>query len=133
MHWKKMCCLFLFLDENKQIKVNPAFVEPKPQHYNYDMWEGIEYELNISKPVGFRVEKKLTRNGKPLSLLEQYDVVMNNYRAGGGGDFEMFKDKPVITEIQTDMTELLANYFIKKRKKLWRQAVIIIGKLSGKS
>lgn len=108
------CATYFILDENKQIKVNPAFVEPKPQHYNYDMWEGIEYELNISKPVGFRVEK-LTRNGKPLSLLEQYDVVMNNYRAGGGGDFEMFKDKPVITEIQTDMTELLANYFIKRK------------------
>jgi 2',3'-cyclic-nucleotide 2'-phosphodiesterase / 3'-nucleotidase len=39
--------------------------------------------------------------------------VMNNYRAGGGGDYTMFKNKTIIKEIQTDMTELLANYFLK--------------------
>jgi len=105
---------YFILDEKNEIKVNPTFVEPKPQHYNYDMWEGIEYELNISKPPGSRVEK-LTRNGRPLILSEQYDVVMNNYRAGGGGNYEMFKDKPVIKEIQIDMTELLANYFLKRK------------------
>ncbi len=108
------CATYFILDEQKRIKVNPTFVEPKPQHYNYDMWEGIEYELNISKPVGSRVVK-LTRNGLPLGLPEQYEVVMNNYRAGGGGDFDMFKDKPVIKEIQTDMTELLADYFLKRK------------------
>ncbi|XJZ26549.1 bifunctional metallophosphatase/5'-nucleotidase [Bacillota bacterium Lsc_1132] len=103
-----------FILDNNEIKVNAAFVEPKPQHYNYDMWEGIEYELNISKPVGSRVVK-LNFNGKPMNLTGQYDVVMNNYRAGGGGDYEMFKDKPVIKEIQTDMTELLADYFLKRK------------------
>lgn len=105
---------YFTLDKEKGITINPAFVEPKPQHYNYDMWEGIEYELNISKPIGARVTK-LTRNGKPLNLSAHYDVVMNNYRAGGGGDYEMFKDKPVIKEIQTDMTELLADYFLKRK------------------
>ena len=104
---------YFVLDENKKLKVNPTFVEPKPQHYNYDMWEGIEYEINISKPVGSRVVK-LNVNGEPIHLSGHYDVVMNNYRAGGGGDYEMYKDKPVIKEIQTDMTELLANYFLKR-------------------
>jgi 2',3'-cyclic-nucleotide 2'-phosphodiesterase/3'-nucleotidase len=50
-----------------------------------------------------------------MNLLEQYDVVMNNYRAGGGGNFDMFKDKPVIKEIQTDMTELLADYLLERK------------------
>jgi 2',3'-cyclic-nucleotide 2'-phosphodiesterase/3'-nucleotidase len=78
------------------------------------MWEGIEYELNISKPVGDRVVK-LNYHGKPVNFSDQYDVVMNNYRAGGGGDYEMFKDKPVIKDIQTDMTEILADYFLKRK------------------
>ncbi|MGG0717994.1 bifunctional UDP-sugar hydrolase/5'-nucleotidase [Robertmurraya massiliosenegalensis] len=108
------CATYFTLNNKKEITVNPSFMEPKPQHYNYDMWEGIEYVLNISKPVGARVEK-LLRNGEPLDLTAQYDVVMNNYRAGGGGDFEMFKDKPVIKEIQTDMTEILADYFLKRK------------------
>ncbi|MCM3768595.1 bifunctional UDP-sugar hydrolase/5'-nucleotidase [Neobacillus niacini] len=102
------------LDENKEIQVNPAFIEPKPQHYNYDMWEGIEYEIDISKPIGSRVVK-LEYKGTPIDLSAQYDVVMNNYRAGGGGDYEMFKDRPVIKEIQTDMTEILANYLLKRK------------------
>ncbi|WHY85721.1 bifunctional UDP-sugar hydrolase/5'-nucleotidase [Neobacillus novalis] len=108
------CATYFIVDVDNELNVNPAFVEPKPQHYNYDMWEGIEYELNISKPFGSRVVK-LNYHGKPINLSDQYDVVMNNYRAGGGGDYEMFKDKPVIKEIQTDMTELLANYFLKRK------------------
>lgn len=108
------CASYFSLNEKQEIEVNPKFVEPKPQHYNYDMWEGIEYELNISKPIGSRVEK-LSRNGEPICLSGQFDVVMNNYRAGGGGNYEMFKDKPVINDIKKDMTELLADYFLKRK------------------
>ncbi|MED4463577.1 bifunctional metallophosphatase/5'-nucleotidase [Metabacillus fastidiosus] len=97
------------LDEHGAIVVNPRFSIPKPQHYNYDMWEGIEYILDISKPFGERVTK-LMYNGKSLGLQLEYDVVMNNYRAGGGGDYDMYKGKQVVKEIQIDMTELLANY-----------------------
>ena len=47
------------------------------------MWEGISYVLNISKPIGERVES-LQHNSAPLNMNEEYDVVMNNYRASGG-------------------------------------------------
>jgi 2',3'-cyclic-nucleotide 2'-phosphodiesterase/3'-nucleotidase len=53
---------------------------------------------------------KLTRNGAPLQDDAEVDVVMNNYRAGGGGDYEMYRGKPVVREIQTDMAELVAEY-----------------------
>ncbi len=98
----------------QEIKVNPQFYMPKPQHYNYDMWEGIEYRLNISRPFGERVVV-LTYKGKPLQMDHDYDVVMNNYRAGGGGDYLMFKDKPVILDIPTDVSELIANYILERR------------------
>jgi len=103
-----------FTIENGNITVNPAFSYPKPQHYNYDMWEGIEYELKISNPIGQRVIH-LNHQGAPLQLDQQYDVVMNSYRASGGGNFNMFKEKPVIQDIPIDMTELIANY-IRERK-----------------
>ena len=48
--------------------------------------------------------------GAPIQLDGEYDVVMNNYRAGGGGNFTMFQDKPVIKDIPMDMTEILVNY-----------------------
>ncbi|WP_082691375.1 bifunctional metallophosphatase/5'-nucleotidase [Paenibacillus rubinfantis] len=100
---------YFVLDAGGEIAVNPAYIQPKAQHYNYDMWEGIEYELDITRPVGQRVVK-LTRNGAPLQDEADVDVVMNNYRAGGGGDYEMYRGKPVVKEIQTDMAELVAEY-----------------------
>lgn len=95
------------------IQVSPAFSDPKPQHYNYDMWEGIEYKLNISRPVGSRVEE-LRYEGQPLDLDADFDVVMNNYRAAGGGNYTMFQGKPVVKDIPTDMAELIAGYIMER-------------------
>ncbi|WP_342562946.1 bifunctional metallophosphatase/5'-nucleotidase [Paenibacillus sp. FSL R7-0345] len=100
---------YFTLNAEGQITVNPAFLSPKPQHFNYDMWEGIEYELDISKPAGQRVTM-LQRNGQPLGADTEYDVVMNNYRAAGGGNFAMFQGKPVVKDIPVDMVELIADY-----------------------
>lgn len=91
------------------LRIAPSYLEPKPQHFNYDMWEGIDYVLDISKPVGQRVVK-LERCGTPLEQDASFNVVMNSYRAGGGGNFDMLKDAPVVREIPTDMTEILADY-----------------------
>ena len=106
---------YFTLKEDGTIIVNPSYIEPKPQHYNYDMWEGISYVLNISKPIGERVES-LQHKGTPLNMSEEYDVVMNNYRASGGGNFFMFQNKPVIKDIPTDMSELIANYILKHKR-----------------
>lgn len=99
--------------DGKEIKVNKEFSAPKPQPYNYDMWEGIDYKLNVSRPHGDRVVM-LTYKNKPIKMDDEYDVVMNNYRAGGGGDYLMFKDKPVIKEINIDVSELIANYILER-------------------
>ncbi len=101
------------LNQDGEIVVNPAFVEPKPQHYNYDMWEGIDYQLSISNPVGERVVQ-LNYHGKPVDQNQQFDVVMNHYRATGGGNYTMFQGKPVIKEISTDMPELITDYLFKR-------------------
>lgn len=102
------------LNHDGEIEINPAFTTPKPQHYNYDMWEGIEYVLDISKPIGERVIL-LQYNDNELDLTESFDVVMNNYRASGGGDYTMFQNKPVIKDIPIDMSELLASYFLSNK------------------
>lgn len=95
-----------------ELQVNPAYLEPKPQHYNYDMWEGIEYELDIFRPVGERVVK-LNYKGTALTDEQELDVVMNNYRAGGGGDYEMYRGKPIVREITIDMADLVTEYITK--------------------
>ncbi|CAM4366845.1 2',3'-cyclic-nucleotide 2'-phosphodiesterase/3'-nucleotidase [Paenibacillus endophyticus] len=101
------------VQEDGALSVNPAYLEPKLQHYNYDMWEGIEYELNAAMPIGERVTR-LTRAGQPLDPCMQLDVVMNNYRAAGGGGYTMYQGKQIIREVQIDMAELVASYLMKK-------------------
>ncbi|WP_164671151.1 bifunctional metallophosphatase/5'-nucleotidase [Virgibacillus doumboii] len=103
-----------FVIKDGNIAVNPAYIAPKPQHYNYDMWEGIEYTINVQKPFGSRIEN-VTYHDKPLDKHEKYHVVLNNYRANGGGNYDMFKGKPVIREIQKDAVELIRSYFEKHK------------------
>lgn len=110
----ELSATYFTLDEEGQLEVSRSFLEPKPQHYNYDMWEGIEYTLDISREVGDRVQG-LSIEGSPVVADQMYHVVMNNYRAAGGGDYIMFKGKRVVREFTTDMTELIADY-ISKRK-----------------
>lgn len=99
---------------NGEIKVSRARIFPKLQHYNYDMWEGIEYVMDISKPINCRITK-INYKGNPLHMDKEYAVVMNNYRAGGGGNYSMFKGKPVLKDIPTDMAELIANYILQRK------------------
>ena len=54
-----------FIVENGQAVFNPKYVEPKPQFYNYDMYEGIEYTLDFTRPFGDRVTR-LEYHGKPV-------------------------------------------------------------------
>ena len=78
------------------------------------MWEGIEYLIDISKPIGERIVK-LEYKGKPVEPEKEYDVVMNNYRASGGGNYFMYQNKPVIKEIPTDISEIIANYIVENK------------------
>ncbi|QMV41156.1 bifunctional metallophosphatase/5'-nucleotidase [Cohnella cholangitidis] len=98
--------------EDGTIIVDPTYLSPKPQHYNYDMWEGIEYEINVSRPVGSRIEY-LRYQGKPIEPQGEYEAVMNHYRASGGGNYRMFRGKPIVREVTVDMTELIAEYLTK--------------------
>src|SRR5699024_1918041 len=106
---------YFTLDDQGRITVNPAFITPKPQHYNYDMWEGIEYTIHVSKPIGNRVHD-ISYHGRNLEPEKTYRVVLNNYRAGGGGDYTMFQGKPVVKEDQRDTVELIQTYFEKHNR-----------------
>lgn len=98
-------------------EINPDFLYPKPQHYNYDMWEGINYTIDLRNPEGERVVQLEEANGNPIKGDQTYEVVMSNYRASGGGEYNMFKDKPVVREMQDDMTDLIIQY-VQKHKTI---------------
>ena len=101
-----------FIVKDGQVQFNPKYIEPKPQYYNYDMYEGIEYTLDFTKPFGERVTR-LDYHGAPVKDTDELEVVTNQYRAVGGGNYAMFKPEKIVREVQIDMTELIADYMKK--------------------
>lgn len=91
------------------VKVSDSYLYPKPQHYNYDMYDGITYTIDLKEPIGNRV-KNIIYKGEPLNMNYKYQVVMNNYRASGGGNYNMFKNQKILKEINIDMVEIIVNY-----------------------
>lgn len=99
-------------DEQGDIIFSPRFVTPKPEYYNYDMYEGIDYTIDLTQPIGHRIVA-LTFEGHTITAQEQLDVVVNQYRAVGGGNYDMFDASKIVKEITVDMTELIAEYLKK--------------------
>jgi len=102
-------CAEYFIVTNGEIKVNPEYDSPKAQHFNYDMVDGINYTYKISNPIGHRVVE-LSYQGKAIMPDDVFSLVINNYRASGGGNFTMIVDCPTVSEINTDMTDILIQY-----------------------
>ncbi|GEN49367.1 bifunctional metallophosphatase/5'-nucleotidase [Alkalibacterium pelagium] len=98
------------LDETGDIIVNPSFMTPKPQMYNYDMYEGIEYTIDVAMPKGKRIVE-FSYEGKNIMPEDSLEIVINQYRAVGGGDYDMFDASKIIREVTIPMNELMGDYF----------------------
>jgi 5'-nucleotidase len=74
--------------------------------YNYDLWSGIEYKLDVTKPVGQRVVE-LKLNGQPLAMDQLVRVALNNYRATG-----KFPTAPKLYQSTIEVRELITNWIM---------------------
>ena len=54
--------------------------------FNFDSAAGIDYEVDLTKPDGQKVRILQMSNGQPFDEKKWYKVVMNSYRANGGGE-----------------------------------------------
>ncbi len=100
--------------------ISPKFSTPKLQLYAYDMYDNINYTIDIRKPHSNRI-KDVTFNGAPLDLNRNYSIVMNNYRAAGGGDYLFFQKCKTVKDIQVDVIELLINYIYEKKEVIIKE------------
>lgn len=53
--------------------------------YNYDSVAGIKYTVDVSKPMGSRVNILSMNDGTAFDLARTYSVAINSYRGSGGG------------------------------------------------
>jgi len=79
--------------------------------YNYDMLSGIDYDIDISRPVGERIVN-LSFNGAPVDPVQRFAVATNNYRQSGGGNFPHIAMAPVLVNQQTEIRQLLIDYVV---------------------
>ena len=54
--------------------------------FNFDSACGIDYEVDLTKPDGQKVRILQMSDGQPFDEKRWYRVVMNSYRANGGGE-----------------------------------------------
>jgi len=54
---------------------------PDIRSYNFDIFEGVLYEINISKEPGSRIENLTWPDGSPVLDVDEFDIAVNNYRA----------------------------------------------------
>ena len=99
--------------KDDQIIIEPSRDFPTPQHHNYDMLDGVEYEIKVSNPIGHRITR-LTRNGVPVKDDDEFTLCINNYRASGGGDYGMIRDAETLQDIQINVVELIGEYIQKE-------------------
>ena len=84
-------------------------VDEKIPAYNFDMAEGVTYELDITKPIGQRIQN-LRFHGQPLAPTRKLRLATNNYRVNGGGGYTMYRNAPVIYRSGEEIRELIIDW-----------------------
>jgi 2',3'-cyclic-nucleotide 2'-phosphodiesterase / 3'-nucleotidase / 5'-nucleotidase len=74
--------------------------------YNYDAVSGVDYAIDLTRPVGQRVVR-LERNGRAVAPTDSFTLALNNYRASGAGGFNMLANAPVVYDRGEGIRELL--------------------------
>lgn len=90
-------------------KALAELIDEKIPAYNFDIAEGVNYELNVRKPIGQRIEK-LEFQGKPVSPTQTFRLATNNYRVNGGGGYTMYKGAPVVYRSGEEIRELIIDW-----------------------
>ncbi len=103
-----------------------TLIEPAFPSYNYDVIDGVTYEIDVTKPRRYDNDGKVVApdshrivnlqfGGKPIDDAQKFVVVTNNYRASGGGKFPGLTGKNVILEAPDENRTALINYLIEKK------------------
>ncbi|MCV2882832.1 bifunctional 2',3'-cyclic-nucleotide 2'-phosphodiesterase/3'-nucleotidase [Actibacterium sp. XHP0104] len=97
-------------------------IHPDFPSYNFDVINGIRYEIDLAQPSRFdRISGKLTNPeawritalthlGKPVQDDDIFLVATNNYRAGGGGNFAGADGTTVALETTVTNRDIIVRY-----------------------
>ncbi|HEY4218795.1 MAG TPA: 5'-nucleotidase C-terminal domain-containing protein [Gemmatimonadaceae bacterium] len=81
-------------------------VDPSIPGYNYDMVSGVDYTIDLTRPIGERITELEYQNHQ-VAPADTFTMALNNYRQSGGGGFTMLHDAPVVYDHQQEIRQLL--------------------------
>ncbi len=90
-------------------KTAAELVDEKIPAYNFDIAEGVEYEIDIRKPQGQRIQN-LQFRGKPLNPNQKLKLATNSYRVNGGGGYTMYKGAPEVYRSSEEIREKIIDW-----------------------
>jgi 2',3'-cyclic-nucleotide 2'-phosphodiesterase/3'-nucleotidase len=105
-----------FEDGDLTISFNPDI-----RAYNYDMFAGVNYDINIANEPGSRIENLTWPDGTPVKDDDEFDIAVNNYRASSHllspGEIYEEDDLPTLLEIDVrgdigGVRELIRDYIV---------------------
>ena len=102
-------CAEYFTLRDGELKISDVFLKPKVEHYNYDYFSGITFEVDLKESVGNRVKRILYR-GEPLAG-RSLSLCMSDYRASGTGGYEVYKECRILKRINKEVPQLSLDYF----------------------
>ncbi|TNF07074.1 MAG: bifunctional metallophosphatase/5'-nucleotidase [Bacillota bacterium] len=107
---------FFKVNQHNDVAINDTYLYPKKELYNYDVFDGISYDICIYKDKKNHVQN-VKYQEKPIDDHQVFTIVLNSYRMSGGGNINWHKKLKVIKAYPLDITEILIND-IKSKKQI---------------
>jgi 2',3'-cyclic-nucleotide 2'-phosphodiesterase/3'-nucleotidase len=79
--------------------------------YNYDMAQGVDYDIDLTRPVGDRI-RNLRWHGQPLQDSQPLRIAVNNYRSGGSAGYSTYRGAKVVWRSGEEIRDLVIRYYI---------------------
>lgn len=107
-----------FYQQYHEGDLTPCF-DPKAALFNYDMFQGVNYRVNVTKEPGSRIEELVWPDGTPVGDDDVFTLATSNYRANthllGPNSIFGEDDAPTLLEIDVHgniggVRELIADY-----------------------
>jgi 2',3'-cyclic-nucleotide 2'-phosphodiesterase / 3'-nucleotidase len=93
----------------------PPLTNPQVIPFNFDMAQGVQYEIDLTRPEGDRV-RNLTWKGQPLDPKQKLLVAVNNYRAAGSAGYSMFAGAKIVWQSATDIRDMMIEYYTEMKR-----------------